>query len=95
MIIQSKAFRLRHPVDCQGIFCVDPAGLLEIDLVPQQRQLMAPFEQLIFVPHCGGTRVQRQGQHAWQVELEDQDAGRLIRMIRNAQDELETLMREL
>ncbi|GAA5193686.1 hypothetical protein [Ferrimonas gelatinilytica] len=95
MIVQRKSFQLMEPGHPKAEFCVDPAGLLEVDCSDGQRCYMAEFNSLQFRPNEQGTLLVCKSRPGWQLQLRDCDAQRLKWMVEIARDEFGALMRDL
>ncbi|MGF1750122.1 MULTISPECIES: hypothetical protein [Vibrio] len=77
---------------------INPIGHLDIDIVELKEHHDSEFEQLTF-KHAGSvTHIQGVDEHSnqlWNIPLHCQDAHELNALILRANDELETLMRDL
>ncbi|SHH97769.1 hypothetical protein [Ferrimonas marina] len=95
MIIQTMTFQLLEPGRPEGVFVVDPAGVLEVDLSPSGKLYVGEFAQLSFVGEGVGTRLSCSRYEGWQLMLRDKDALALKALIHDVSDDLEDLMRDL
>ncbi len=95
MIVQCREFHLLKPAQVRAQIWVDPAGLVEVDIEPKGERLLGEPEQLSFEEDSEGTRVVCRSPHGWQLCMNEREADCLKRMIRNAEQDLEDLMRDL
>ncbi|MEF1172551.1 hypothetical protein [Vibrio sinaloensis] len=75
---------------------INPVGLLDVDIKENKVHHQAEFSELSFRKVGQHTRLSAQGeQKPWQLELTNKDAEEINRLIDSANEELETLMRDL
>ncbi|MDN3612149.1 hypothetical protein ACODM8_15745 [Vibrio ostreicida] len=75
---------------------VNPAGLLGVDIIEKNEHHQAELCNVSFEKLEGKTRIKgKEAQDDWQMDLNDQDATELRRLIIEANEEFEILMRDL
>ncbi|MDF2152702.1 hypothetical protein [Vibrio sp. CAU 1672] len=75
---------------------VNPVGKLEVEIVELHEHHTTEFDDLSFESRGGETRVcGKEATKPWQVKLAATDALELSHLIDEANEELETLMRDL
>ncbi len=75
---------------------VNPTGLLDVEIVELQKHHQADLCDVEFQKLAGKTRLHcNKNRDKWAVELDDKDANELSTLIVEANEEYETLMRDL
>ncbi|GAA4887418.1 hypothetical protein [Ferrimonas pelagia] len=96
MEVRTKSFQLVEPGSEESRFVVDPSGFLFVELARSDREFSAPFSQLDFEQDLAGhTRVRcvtADPKLNWQLTMQDEDAGYLLSLIGNVEEQLESLL---
>ncbi|GAB6263233.1 hypothetical protein [Photobacterium sp. R1] len=100
MFAKRRSYILAGKTHPKAQVTVNPLGKLHIDVKDEKRELDGDFEDLTFNKSGKITVLlcQKHGkpkQKCWQVELSSKDAKELTKLIHDAEDEFETLMRDL
>ncbi|MBY5992177.1 hypothetical protein [Ferrimonas balearica] len=98
MYVHLHACRLMAPQAVRSRFYINPLGEVDVELENAARPLHGRFGQLRFEPEGPeGYRLtcQERAKPRWQLHLKPQDARSLQRLIAEAEDELDALMRDL
>ncbi|MEJ2763557.1 hypothetical protein VV869_06200 [Photobacterium sp. MCCC 1A19761] len=100
MFAKRRAYILANKTHPKAQVTVNPTGTLHIDVKDEKKALDGDFEDLSFQKDGKITilfcqKHGQQKQHCWRVELSGEDAKDLVRLIHEAEDEFEILMRDL
>ncbi|MCG9577041.1 hypothetical protein [Vibrio tubiashii] len=75
---------------------INPIGLIDVEIMENKQHHQAEFSELSFQKVGGHTRLcGKQNKKPWQLELDNKDAEEINRLIDQASEEFETLMRDL
>ncbi|WP_159650998.1 hypothetical protein [Vibrio atypicus] len=96
MITVHRNYQLQDANHFHAHVEINPIGQLDVDIIENKQHHQAEFEELKFEKTSKHTRLcATHGKQRWQVALDDKDAKELDRLIREANEEFETLMRDL
>ncbi|MYM59345.1 hypothetical protein GTG28_08915 [Vibrio sp. OCN044] len=75
---------------------VNPTGRLDVDIIENKEHHQTELCNVSFEKLAGKTRLKgKEAQNQWQLDLDDKDAIELYLLISKANEEYETLMRDL
>lgn len=96
MILVHRRYELKDSKRCHANFEVNPTGLLDVEIVELHKHHQADLDDVKFEKIAGKTRLCcKQNKKPWAIELDDKDAKELSTLIVEANEEFETLMRDL
>ena len=96
MITIHRKYCLSNPPNVHARVEVNPAGKLEVEIVELNERHSSEFNDLYFELSAGAIRVCGKGETAaWQLSLKNGDGLELSTLVNNANEEYETLMRDL
>lgn len=96
MISKHRNYQLKDVNHSRAHIEINPIGLIDVELVENKQHLRAEFSEVSFQKVGGHTRLcGRQNKKPWQVELNNKDADEVNRLIDEASEEYEILMRDL
>ncbi|KLV10158.1 hypothetical protein C9I92_21690 [Photobacterium ganghwense] len=100
MFAKHRAYVLAKKKRPKAQVTINPTGNIHIDVKDEKKALDGDFEDLSFQKNGKVTilvcqKHSKQKQHCWRIELSDEDAKELTRLINEAEDEFEILMRDL
>ncbi|MGY3572223.1 hypothetical protein [Vibrio paucivorans] len=98
MIAKQRNYIVQGKTNLHALVQVNPIGELDVEIVETHKHHHTDFENLSF--KRSGSRTLLVGRDAkqakpWQVTLASQDADELNHLIQEANEEFETLMRDL
>tara|TARA_Y100001956_G_C4128832_1_gene192177 strand:+ start:5744 stop:6034 length:291 start_codon:yes stop_codon:yes gene_type:complete len=96
MITKHRDYQLQDNNHFHAHVEINPIGVLDVEIVENKQHHQAEFSELSFMKVDGHTRLcGRQDATPWQLELNNKDAEEINRLIDQASEELEILMRDL
>ncbi len=100
MFVKNRSYTLEGKLHHHAHFAVNPSGVLSVDIEEDHEKLEADFEDLCFKLHGKTTDLDcvehsKPTHCCWHLELSCHDARELIRLIDEAKEEYEILMRDL
>lgn len=96
MITKHRDYQLQDSNHFHAHVEINPVGVLDVEILENKQHHQAEFNELSFMKIGGHTRLC--GQHdkkPWQLALANKDAEEINRLIDQASEELEILMRDL
>ncbi|GLT16862.1 hypothetical protein GCM10007938_06390 [Vibrio zhanjiangensis] len=96
MISTFRDYELRDTNHYHAHIEVNPIGVLDVDIIEKKEHHQTDLCDISFEKLAGKTRVKgKEAKHQWQLDLDDKDANELHQLISEANEEYETLMRDL
>lgn len=100
MFAKRRAYTLAKKTHPNAQVTVNPTGTLHVDVKDEKKSLDGDFDDLFFKKNGKVTTLfclkhGQQQQHCWHIDLTREDAQELTRLIHEAEDEFEHLMRDL
>ncbi|MGD8110425.1 hypothetical protein ACQEXU_09050 [Vibrio sp. TRT 21S02] len=96
MIAVHRNYLLQNAKHWHAHVAVNPVGIIDIEIKENHVHHSSSFDDLQFESIANKTRLRGQGNSTqWEVMLSDHDALELSHLIHEANEELETLLRDL
>ncbi|WP_070963815.1 hypothetical protein [Vibrio sonorensis] len=96
MIAVYRDYLLQDSTHSQVHVKVNPVGMIDVEIEKSRQHHLSDFDQLCFVKRGSQTRLTGQDNtDTWQLVLSNRDADELGRLIEEACEEYEILMRDL
>lgn len=100
MFAKHRSYILAEKTHPKAYITVNPTGTLHIDVKDEKKALDGDFGDLLFKKNGKVTALfcmkhGKQKKHCWHIDLAREDAQELTRLIHEAEDEFELLMRDL
>lgn len=96
MILVQRHYELKDTKHCHANIEVNPTGVLDVKIVELNKHHQAELCDIEFQKLAGKTCLRCKNEQAqWMLELDDKDANELSTLIVEANEEYETLMRDL
>lgn len=100
MLTRFRDYTLSSPTHHHAHVAVNPTGRVEVEILEESTNLEAEFEEVRFerkgnLTELVASHLEEGQQHTWQLPLANNDARDLEKLIDEASEELEILMRDL